>query len=270
MRLGKPLLNGRVLPVLPRQGVLVVDDIIDSGATRMRYTEHAFAAVVGKGQRKDFPGASLTYEAIIKPASSWVVFWWEQGTESGGPEDNVRRLLQLIGEDPNRPGLRDTPARVVRSYKELFAGYHQDVGALLRQFPNEESYDELVLVRGVPFYSACEHHMLPFFGTADIGYIPNKERYVGLSKLARVLEVFAKRLQVQERLTVQVAGALMQHLNPVGAVCRVRAQHLCMCARGVNKPGSETVTQCLRGVFLEDTPFGIAARQELMATLNSK
>lgn len=167
-------------------------------------------------------------------------------------ERHVIGLLTAIGEDPNREGLQDTPARVMKAWRQWTSGYEQDPADILRTFRDGgETYDEMVLVRAIPFYSHCEHHLAPFFGTADIAYIPNG-RIVGLSKLSRLLDIYAKRLQVQERLTGQVVDALMDHLQPKGAACTIRARHLCMESRGICKQGHETITNALRGVFLED------------------
>lgn len=167
-------------------------------------------------------------------------------------ENIIEALLFAIGENPTREGLLETPRRVACAWRDWTAGYHQDPSKILKAFEDGgETYNEMVLVRGLPFYSHCEHHLAPFFGTADIAYIPNG-RIVGLSKLSRLLDVFAKRLQVQERLTSQIVEALMDNLHPRGAACTIRARHLCMESRGINKQGHETVTNALRGVFLED------------------
>jgi GTP cyclohydrolase I len=178
-------------------------------------------------------------------------------------EEHVRALLRLIGDDPERQGLVDTPARVVRALAEQFAGYGQDPAEYLeRTFDEVQGYDELVLVSDIEVYSHCEHHMVPFVGKAHVGYIPSG-RVVGLSKLARVVDVFAKRLQVQEKLTVQIAQALEESLAPQGVAVVLQCQHFCMCYRGVRKPGSWTTTSRLRGVFLKDP----AARMELLTLL---
>jgi GTP cyclohydrolase I len=178
-------------------------------------------------------------------------------------EEHVRALLRLIGDDPERQGLLDTPARVVRALAEQFAGYGQDPAEYLeRTFDEVQGYDELVLVSDIEVYSHCEHHMVPFVGKAHVGYIPNG-RVVGLSKLARVVDVFARRLQVQEKLTVQIAQALEDSLAPQGVAVVLQCQHFCMCYRGVRKPGSWTTTSRLRGVFLKDP----AARMELLTLL---
>jgi GTP cyclohydrolase IA len=178
-------------------------------------------------------------------------------------EGHVRELLRLLGEDPAREGLLETPARFVRAMEEHFAGYGQNAAEHLdRTFDEVQGYDELVLVSDIEVYSHCEHHMVPFVGKAHVGYIPNG-RVVGLSKLARVVDVFAKRLQVQEKLTVQIARAIEDSLAPHGVAVVLQCQHFCMCYRGVRKPGSWTTTSRLRGIFLNDS----AARIELLTLL---
>jgi GTP cyclohydrolase IA len=178
-------------------------------------------------------------------------------------EGHVRDLLRLLGEDPEREGLLETPARFVRAMEEHFAGYGQNAAEHLdRTFDEVQGYDELVLVSDIEVYSHCEHHMVPFVGKAHVGYIPNG-RVVGLSKLARVVDVFAKRLQVQEKLTVQIARAIEESLAPHGVAVVLQCQHFCMCYRGVRKPGSWTTTSRLRGIFLNDS----AARIELLTLL---
>jgi GTP cyclohydrolase IA len=164
-------------------------------------------------------------------------------------EAAVRELLIACGEDPDRDGLRETPARVARAYREMFAGLFLDPDTVLeRTF--DEGHDELVLVRDIPMYSQCEHHLVPFHGMAHVGYIPNAAgRITGLSKLARLVDLYAKRPQLQERLTSQVADALMHRLQPRGAIVVIEAEHLCMAMRGVRKPGSTTTTSAVRGLF---------------------
>lgn len=173
--------------------------------------------------------------------------------------EHVKGLLKFIGDDPTREGLHETPKRVLKAFAEQFAGYGQDPAEHLRKtFEEVEGYDELVLVSDIEIASHCEHHMVPFVGKAHIAYIPNG-RVVGLSKLARVADVYAKRLQVQEKLTAQIANAIQQHLEPQGVAVIIQAQHFCMCYRGVRKPGAWTTTSKLHGVFLKDS----AARMEL-------
>jgi GTP cyclohydrolase I len=162
-------------------------------------------------------------------------------------ERAVRELLLAIGEDPDRDGLKETPARVARSYSEIFAGIGQNPEDVLTT-SFESSHDELILVRDIEVYSTCEHHLVPFHGVAHVGYIPGGDgRVTGLSKLARLVEVYARRPQLQERMTAQIADALCEHLNPLGVLVVIECEHLCMSMRGVRKPGSRTITSAVRG-----------------------
>lgn len=164
-------------------------------------------------------------------------------------EAAVRELLFAIGEDPDRHGLAETPARVARAYREMFAGLYTDPDSVLNTMFDEE-HDELVLVKEIPLYSTCEHHLVSFHGVAHVGYIPgNDGRVTGLSKIARLVDLYAKRPQVQERLTSQIADALVKKLNPRGVIVVVEAEHLCMAMRGVRKPGAVTTTSAVRGRF---------------------
>jgi GTP cyclohydrolase I len=168
-------------------------------------------------------------------------------------EAAVRELLIAIGENPERQGLLDTPARVARAYREMFAGLYVDPDDVLNTTFDEE-HDELVLVKDIPMYSTCEHHLVSFHGVAHVGYIPGEDgRITGLSKLARVVDLYAKRPQVQERLTGQVADAMMRKLDPRGVIVVVEAEHLCMAMRGVRKPGATTTTSAVRGQFKTDS-----------------
>jgi GTP cyclohydrolase IA len=168
-------------------------------------------------------------------------------------EAAVRELLIAIGEDPDREGLRATPKRVARSYVEIYAGLHAEPDSVL-ETTFDENHDELVLVKDIPLYSVCEHHLVPWHGTAAVGYIPGADgRITGLSKLARLVDLYAKRPQVQERLTSQVADALMARLEPRGVIVVVEAEHLCMAMRGIRKPGSRTVTSAVRGTMKSDS-----------------
>ncbi|MFC6396431.1 GTP cyclohydrolase I FolE [Luteococcus sanguinis] len=161
----------------------------------------------------------------------------------------VREILIGIGEDPDREGLRETPERVARSYAEIFAGLGQDPAELLAT-TFDVSHDEMVLVRDIELWSVCEHHLVPFTGLAHVGYIPAKDgRVTGLSKIARLVDVYAKRPQVQERLTTQIADALVEHLEARGVIVVIECEHLCMTMRGVRKPGSKTVTSAVRGLL---------------------
>ncbi|MCV7268006.1 GTP cyclohydrolase I FolE [Mycolicibacterium doricum] len=167
-------------------------------------------------------------------------------------EAAVRELLISVGEDPDRPGLVDTPARVARAYREMFAGLYTDPDDVLNT-TFDEQHDEMVLVKDIPMYSTCEHHLVAFHGVAHVGYIPGVDgRVTGLSKLARVVDLYAKRPQVQERLTGQVADALMRKLDPRGVIVVMEAEHLCMAMRGVRKPGATTTTSAVRGQFKTD------------------
>jgi GTP cyclohydrolase I len=177
-------------------------------------------------------------------------------------ERAVRELLLALGEDPERDGLKETPARVARSYAEIFAGMRQKPGDVLTT-TFEIGHSELILVRDIEVYSTCEHHLVPFHGVAHVGYIPAKDgRVTGLSKIARLVEVFARRPQVQERLTTQVADALVEHLHVQGVIVVVEAEHLCMSMRGVRKPGSRTITSAVRGQLRDP-----ATRAEAMSLL---
>jgi GTP cyclohydrolase I len=194
-----------------------------------------------------------------------------QGIDTSSPRNrramaHVRGLLQHIGEDPRREGLRDTPMRVVKAMSEHFAGYHVDPRRFLqRTFEDVAGYDELVLVTDIEIHSHCEHHMVPFVGKAHVGYIPSG-RIVGLSKLARVVEAYARRLQVQEKLTTQISDVIQEVLKPQGVAVVLQCQHFCMCYRGVKKPGSWTTTSKLHGVFLENS----ASRLELFTLIGMK
>jgi GTP cyclohydrolase IA len=175
-------------------------------------------------------------------------------------EAAVREILIAIGEDPARDGLLDTPARVARMYEEIFRGLRESPDHHL-QVTFEADFDEMVMVRDIPLYSCCEHHLVPFIGKAHVAYIPNNEgRVTGLSKLARLVDAYARRPQVQERLTAQVANEIERTLEPKGVLVVIEAEHLCMSMRGINKPGSSTVTSAVRGLFREN----VATRQEAM------
>ena len=175
-------------------------------------------------------------------------------------EKAVREILEAIGEDPDRDGLKDTPTRVARAYAEFASGLHEDPSEHLT-VTFESSHDEMVMVRDIPLYSLCEHHLLPFIGTAHVAYIPGKDgRITGLSKIARLVEGYSRRPQVQEQLTVQIADAMESTLEPRGVMVIIEAEHLCMSMRGVQKAGSTTVTSAVRGLFRQN----ISTRQEAM------
>ncbi|MCX5748724.1 MAG: GTP cyclohydrolase I FolE [Candidatus Saganbacteria bacterium] len=180
-------------------------------------------------------------------------------------EKAVKEILEAIGEDVDREGIKGTPARVARMYAELFAGLSKDPAKELTMFHNED-HEEMVMVRDIPFYSMCEHHLIPFIGMAHIVYIPRKGHITGLSKLVRVVEAFAKRPQVQERLTSQIADLLMKKMNPHGVLVIIEAEHLCMSMRGVKKPGAITTTSAVRGIFRRNA----ATRAEALSLIKSK
>ncbi len=231
------------LPLMdvPDRNTLVVDDLVDSGATLARYEGLPTDALYRKPHSPSLaPGATLV--------DGWIEFPWEA---ESGPEDAVTRLIQWVGDNPNRNGLLDTPARVTRALRELLSGYEQDAGTHL-SVTFDDSCDQMVVVSGIKFTSMCEHHMLPFTGTATVGYLPD-QRVVGLSKLARAVDVFARRLQVQERMTEQIADAIHDHLQPQGCGVVVTAHHSCMGLRGALKPDALMTTSALRGKFLDPT-----------------
>lgn len=176
-------------------------------------------------------------------------------------EQDWRRLLAHLGEDPNRPGLHETPERVAKAWKHWTSGYGQDPVEILKAFEDgAEEYNELIVVRGIPVYSHCEHHLAPFFGKATVGYLPNG-KIVGLSKLTRLVDVFAKRLQVQERMTIQIANALMEVLEPKAVGVVVKCRHMCMESRGIRTPGEETITSAMLGELQPN----LALRTEFLA-----
>lgn len=179
-------------------------------------------------------------------------------------ERAVREILVAIGEDPDREGLEDTPRRVARAYREIFAGLREDAGVhLSRQFDQEQVGDDVVMLRNIPFTSMCEHHLLPFTGVAHVAYLPGHGKVTGLSKLARTVDVFARRPQMQERLTAQVADALVEHLDPRGVAVVVDGEHSCLKLRGACKPDAEMTTTAFRGVFLADR----ALRSEVLSLM---
>lgn len=180
-------------------------------------------------------------------------------------KDAVKMIIEAIGEDPEREGLRDTPKRVAKMYEEVFQGINQDPGEYFATIFGED-HEELVLVKDIPFYSMCEHHLVPFYGRAHVGYIPRGGRVTGLSKLARAVEAIVRRPQLQERITSTIAESMMDKLDPHGVIVVVEAEHMCMTMRGVKKPGSKTITSAVRGVFQNDA----SARSEAMMLIHSK
>ena len=184
----------------------------------------------------------------------------ETAFDAAKVEQGVRLILEGIGEDPDRGGLRETPARVARMYREIFAGVGQDASTLVTVVEGAD-HDEMIMVRDIPLYSVCEHHLIPFAGKAHVAYIPNKSQQItGLSKIARVVDLLAKRPQVQERLTTEIAEAIDRALSPRGVFVVIEAEHFCMTMRGIKKPGAVTVTSAVRGLFRNDA----RTRQEAM------
>lgn len=234
-----------VCPVyFPENADFFVDDIIDSGATSAKF-HHEF--------NRPFYALVDKTNGDKEWKDKWVSFPWERLSKEdpSGIEQNITRILQYIGEDPTREGLLETPARVAKSYEELFAGYKQKPEEVLKTF-TDGLIDEMIIVDNIRFTSFCEHHMLPFSGVAHVGYIPCG-KIAGLSKIARLVDVFARRLQVQERLTDQIAKSLMEHLQPLGVGCVIEASHSCMSCRGVKKSAARMRTSSLQGV-LRDKP----------------
>jgi len=225
---------------IPR--TLIVDDLVDTGDTLLRqpgeYKDACF--------RKPWSPKHLAPHAI--ETDEWLTFPWEN--HGGAPEDNITRILQYLGQDPTREGLLDTPKRVLKALKEMTSGYDADPETILSTVFTED-YDQMVVLTGIEFVSLCEHHLLPFRGTATVGYIPNG-KVVGLSKLARLVDAYARRLQVQERMTEQIAEAITEHLAPIGVGVYITAHHSCMGNRGVRKHDATMATQALHGAMLND------------------
>ena len=224
---------------------IIIDDLIDSGKTRENYSQYnkPFVALFDKINEPDLK-------------DKWLIFPWELKEEA--VEDNFCRILQYLGEDPTREGLKETPKRYIKFMKEFLAPKEFNFTCF-----DAEGTDEMIVQTNIPFYSLCEHHIAPFFGVANIAYIPN-DKIVGLSKLARTLDLYANRLQNQERITTQIAERLLKELNPLGVAVTLKAQHLCMNMRGVKKHNTWTTTSKMLGVFKEDDK----ARNEFFNIIN--
>jgi GTP cyclohydrolase I len=203
----------------------------------------------------------------IKPIKPFKAAGYDHFAEEAKEkaEDAVKTLIEYVGEDPNNPGLLETPKRVVKALLEQNAGYQQDPAIILAKDFDGGKYDEMILLRNIEFYSTCCHHLLPFFGSAHVAYLPNRKnpRVVGLSKLARLVDCFAKRLQIQEQLTAQIADSIEEHLQSAGVGVVIEARHFCMCCRGVQKHQSTMINSALRGVFKNEKP-----RAEFLALVN--
>lgn len=236
----------------PGKAQYFIDDLVDSGRTRQIYEQM-------------FPGIPFIPLFIKQLPSDWYVFPWEV-TASGedvSAEDIFTRFLEFVGEDPNREGLLETPKRMAKAWKFWTSGYGQDPDSVFKEFSDGgEHYDEMVLLDPIPFFSHCEHHMAAIFGEVHIAYIPNK-KIAGLSKFARLVDIFARRLQVQERITFQIADAIEKNLQPLGVAVFIKATHFCIASRGVQKVGTSAKTSALRGVFKEKP----AARAEFFSLL---
>jgi len=219
----------------PNEATVIVDDIVDSGRTKKLHTENfpkaRFITVVDKQIGSKYDG--------------YIVFPWEQAEEDA--EHTVAKMIEHLGDNPLREGIIDTPKRVVKSWKTIYGGYNQTPEEVLKTSFNVD-YDEMIISKDIEFYSTCEHHMLPFFGKAHIAYIP-RANVVGLSKLSRLLEVYARRMQIQERLTNQIADGMMKVMNPLGCGVIIEAKHFCMVCRGVQKKNSTMITSAIRGLF---------------------
>jgi len=240
----------------PSLADVIVDDLVDSGNTRARYRALApFAPFIALLDKTD-------EDLEEHYRHSWLVFPWEVSEERGDESatDIVTRLLEFIGEDPHREGLRDTPARFLKAWSEWASGYKVDPASVLKTFTDgAEDADEMVIVHNIPIVSKCEHHLADITGYAHVGYIPNG-RIIGLSKIPRLVEIYSRRLQVQERLTGQIAKALWTHLEPLGVAVTITAAHGCMSTRGVKIHGSVTTTAKMLGAF-RDKP---EARHEFL------
>lgn len=264
-----PIPRGGIAAAYRLEGVNVVDnpedadfffdDIIDSGKTMQfwcdLYPGKPFLALIDKTDK------DCQYK------DNWVTFPWEQPYEGFGKEMDMEhtftRLLQQIGEDPLREGLVESPARIAKAWQFWTSGYQENVAEVMKTFVDgSHNYDEMILVKNIPFYSHCEHHLAPFFGDVSIAYIPDG-KILGLSKLSRVVDIFSRRLQVQERLTTDIAKALMKHLQAKGVGVVINARHLCMESRGIQRQGHSTTTSCLRGVLLKNHE----ARAEFMSLI---
>jgi GTP cyclohydrolase I len=232
------------------ESTLIVDDLIDSGATLAAYTNDKAVVYCKPGMRN-----SVTYYGS-STENEWLVFPDESGS---GIEENFKRTLEYIGEDTTREGLLETPKRMRRAYDEIFSGYKTDPNELIKTF-TQGTCKEMVILKNCEFFSTCEHHFFPFFGHISIGYIPN-DKVIGVSKLARLVDCFSKRMQIQERMTAQIADFLEQELGAKGVYVVCEGVHFCMTSRGIKKQDASMVTSAIRGLFKENAQ----ARNEFLA-----
>ena len=234
---------------------LVVDDLIDSGKTLKEFPNNKKAVLFVKNNKEN----EVDYY-VEKIDNEWIKFPDEKNEEI---ETHLERVLQYIGEDTSREGLIETPKRMKKAYAEIFSGYKQDPKELMKTF-TEGTCDEMVVLKNCEFYSTCEHHFLPFFGHISIGYIPNK-KVIGISKLARLVDCFSKRMQIQENMTTQIADCIMKELDAKGTMVICEAQHFCMKSRGVKKQEASMITSAIRGNFIDN----MALRQEFLSVVNN-
>lgn len=233
---------------------LIVDDLIDSGKTLSNYKNNKKAVLFVKH------GKTKLVDYYVKEIDEWVKFPDEQEDEV---QEHITRIMQYIGEDTEREGLIETPKRVQKAYDEIFSGYKQNPKDLMKTFKNG-TCKEMVILKNCEFYSTCEHHMFPFFGHISIGYIPNK-KVIGVSKLARLADLYAKRMQIQERMTSQIADTLMKELDALGVYVVCEGVHFCMRSRGVKKQDASMITSAVRGIFQKDAK----ARQEFLTLIKN-
>ena len=231
---------------------LIVDDLIDSGKTLSEFKDNDKAVLYVKHGKKKL----ATY--YLHETDAWIKFPDEKDDEV---QEHITRIMQYIGEDTSREGLLETPKRVQRAYDEIFSGYKQNPKDLMKTF-TQGTCEEMVILKNCEFYSTCEHHMFPFFGHISIGYIPNK-KVIGISKLARLVDLYAKRMQIQERMTTQIADTIMKDLDAKGVYVVCEGVHFCMRSRGVKKQDASMITSAVRGVFKKDAK----ARQEFLSLI---
>lgn len=232
--------------------MLIVDDLVDSGKTLSQFPNNDKAVLYVKNGKKK----CVTY--YLHETNAWIKFPDEKDDEV---QEHIERIMQYIGEDTSREGLLETPKRVQKAYDEIFSGYKQNPKDLMKTF-SQGTCEEMVILKNCEFYSTCEHHMFPFFGHISIGYLPNK-KVIGISKLARLVDLYAKRMQIQERMTTQIADTIMKELDARGVYVVCEGVHFCMRSRGVKKQDASMITSAVRGTFKKDAK----ARQEFLALI---